>query len=125
MSKRIGDHAVVLGAGMAGLLAAGVLAQAYGRVTVFDRDSMPEIGVPRRGVPQDRHVHALHPRGRQALEEFFPGLIAQLISQGAVTGDVLGNGRWQLPGINLPKQNKGIPVGHPTGPFMRASILAR
>jgi 2-polyprenyl-6-methoxyphenol hydroxylase-like FAD-dependent oxidoreductase len=125
MSKRIGDHAVVLGAGMAGLLAAGVLAQAYGRVTVFDRDSMPEIGVHRRGVPQDRHVHALHPRGRQALEEFFPGLTAQLISQGAVTGDVLGNGRWQLSGHQFRQADIGLPGLSASRPFLEGHLRAR
>lgn len=72
MNTSIGDHAVVLGASMAGLLTAWVLAKSYDRVTVFDRDAMSEIGVHRRGVPQDRHLHFLHPRGRQALTSFPP-----------------------------------------------------
>jgi glycine/D-amino acid oxidase-like deaminating enzyme len=38
--RKIGDHAVVLGAGMAGLLAARVLAEAYSRVTLIDRDRL-------------------------------------------------------------------------------------
>ena len=38
MTRQIGDRAVVLGASMAGLLAARVLADAYGQVTVIDRD---------------------------------------------------------------------------------------
>jgi 2-polyprenyl-6-methoxyphenol hydroxylase-like FAD-dependent oxidoreductase len=36
-----GDHAVVLGASMAGLLRARVLADAYTRVTVIERDTLP------------------------------------------------------------------------------------
>ena len=40
--RRIGDHAVVLGASLAGLLAARVLADAYGRVTVVERDAPRE-----------------------------------------------------------------------------------
>ena len=39
--RKIGDHVVVLGAGMAGLLAARVLADAYQRVTVVERDPLP------------------------------------------------------------------------------------
>jgi phytoene dehydrogenase-like protein len=39
---KIGDHAVVLGAGMAGLLAARVVADAYERVTVVERDPLVE-----------------------------------------------------------------------------------
>ena len=40
MEKR-GDHAVVLGASMGGLLAARVLADFYDRVTVVERDMLP------------------------------------------------------------------------------------
>ena len=62
-------HAVVLGASMAGLLAARVLAEHYKHVTVVDRDTLA-VGPdrPRRGVPQGGHVHALLGRGLQALE---------------------------------------------------------
>lgn len=38
------DHAVVLGAGLAGLLTARVLAERFARVTVLDRDELPEDG---------------------------------------------------------------------------------
>jgi hypothetical protein len=37
------DHAVALGAGMAGLLAARAVAGAYECVTIVDRDEMPRI----------------------------------------------------------------------------------
>jgi phytoene dehydrogenase-like protein len=59
MSRQIGDHAVVLGASMAGLAAARVLADAYERVTVLERDPLPAGAAHRRGVPQSRHAHAL------------------------------------------------------------------
>jgi 2-polyprenyl-6-methoxyphenol hydroxylase-like FAD-dependent oxidoreductase len=125
MDTRIGAHAVVLGASMAGLLTAGVLAKSYGRVTVFDRDAMSEIGVHRRGVPQDRHLHFLHPRGRQALEELSPGLIAQLIGQGAATGDVLGNIRWQLSGHQLRQADIRLPGLWATRPFLEGHVRAQ
>jgi hypothetical protein len=51
MRRQTGDHAVVLGASMAGLLAARVLPETYRTVTVIDRDVLPAIGVHRRGVP--------------------------------------------------------------------------
>lgn len=125
MNRRIGDHAVVLGAGMAGLLTAGVLAKAYGRVTVFDRDVMPEIGAHRRGVPQDRHLHFLHPRGRQTLDKLFPGLIARLIGQGAATGDALGNIRWQLSGYQLRQADIRLPGLLASRPFLEGHVRAR
>ena len=39
--RRIGEHAVVIGGSMAGLLAARSLTEAYERVTVVERDALP------------------------------------------------------------------------------------
>ena len=77
-----GQHAVVLGASMAGLLAARVLADFYDRVTVVDRDALPEAPANRRGVPQGRHVHLLWGRGFRVLQEFFAGFGDELIAAG-------------------------------------------
>ena len=86
--KRIGGQAVVLGAGMAGLLAARVLAEAYRRVTVVERDPLPQLPANRKGVPQGRHAHLLVPQGAQILDELFPGLLGDLVAGGApVIGD--------------------------------------
>jgi 2-polyprenyl-6-methoxyphenol hydroxylase-like FAD-dependent oxidoreductase len=79
---KLGDHAVVLGASMSGLLTARVLADAYQHVTIIDRDPLPERAADRRGVPQGRHAHALLPRGAQILEELFPGILADLAAAG-------------------------------------------
>lgn len=56
-------QAVVLGASMAGLLAARVLSERFKRVVVIERDALPPVGEHRRGVPRGRHLHAVHPRG--------------------------------------------------------------
>jgi 2-polyprenyl-6-methoxyphenol hydroxylase-like FAD-dependent oxidoreductase len=68
-------HAVVFGAGLAGLLCARVLADRFERVTVVERDRLS--GGPRRGVPQGRHAHALLPRGQE------------IITDGVFGGDLL------------------------------------
>ena len=65
---------------MGGLLAARVLADAYRRVTIVERDPLPESGLDRKGVPQGRHAHGLLPRGAQILDELFPGLLADLVA---------------------------------------------
>jgi 2-polyprenyl-6-methoxyphenol hydroxylase-like FAD-dependent oxidoreductase len=80
-----GDHAVVLGASIGGLLATRVLADVFPSVTVVDRDLLPEAGADRRGVPQGRHAHALLPSGARILEELFPGLLADLVAAGVPT----------------------------------------
>ena len=80
--QKIGDHAAVLGASMGGLLAARVLADAYRRVTIVERDPLPESALDRKGVPQGRHAHGLLPSGAQVLDELFPGLLADLVADG-------------------------------------------
>ena len=125
MNRQIGDHAVVLGASMAGLLAARVLADAYGRVTVIDRDQLPEASTHRRGVPHGRHAHALLARGQQALEELFPGLTADLIAQGVPTGDLLADGRWYVSGHRLRQQHIGLVSLCVSRPFLEGYVRAR
>ncbi|MEU6558496.1 FAD-dependent oxidoreductase [Nocardia nova] len=104
---RIGEHAVVLGAGMSGLLAARVLRDHFDRVTVLERDALPEGPEARKGVPQGRHVHGLLPRGKDLLEEFFPGLAADLLAAGAVDCDVLGEVGFQMAGRTLARVSTG------------------
>jgi 2-polyprenyl-6-methoxyphenol hydroxylase-like FAD-dependent oxidoreductase len=69
---KTGEHAVVLGASVAGMLAARVLADYFDTVTVVERDILGDGPDNRRGVPQDRHLHGLLMRGAQVLEELFP-----------------------------------------------------
>jgi len=79
----VGDRAVVCGASMAGLLAARVLADFYGPVTIVERDALPEAAAQRRGVPQGRHLHQLLRPGSTVLEDFFPGVFDELLAAGA------------------------------------------
>ncbi|MGE0823350.1 MAG: FAD-dependent oxidoreductase [Candidatus Binatia bacterium] len=78
--------AVVIGSGLAGLLAARVLADFFSAVTIVERDPLPTTVGPRKGVPQGHHAHALLGRGQEILEEFFPGLTQHLLSLGAAQG---------------------------------------
>ncbi len=79
----IGGHAVVMGAGFAGLFAARVLSDWYRTVTVVERDVLPDNPLQRKGIPQGRHLHGLLSRGSQALEELFPGILSELVVAGA------------------------------------------
>jgi 2-polyprenyl-6-methoxyphenol hydroxylase-like FAD-dependent oxidoreductase len=84
---KLGEHAVVLGASMGGLVAARVLADFYDKVTVVERDVLPHDAANRRGVPQGRHVHALLGRGTAVLNELFPGFADELVGAGAPSVD--------------------------------------
>lgn len=86
MSK-LEQRAVVCGASMAGLLAAGVLSDFYEAVTLVERDRLPDGPEQRRGVPQGRHFHALLSTGSKALGQLFPGLLDELVTAGATVLD--------------------------------------
>jgi 2-polyprenyl-6-methoxyphenol hydroxylase-like FAD-dependent oxidoreductase len=83
-STQIGKQAVVIGAGMAGLAAAGALADRFNNVVVLERDSLPSEPMHRAGTPQARHVHGLLFSGQCALNELFPGFEQDLLRAGAV-----------------------------------------
>lgn len=86
-----GGHALVVGGGMAGLLAARVLSDHFEQVTLLERDHLPKGPEPRRGIPQSRHLHVLVMRGRLILKELFPGIEEDLLARGADLIDVAGD----------------------------------
>ncbi|QNP74861.1 FAD-dependent oxidoreductase [Streptomyces roseirectus] len=75
-------HAVVLGGGLAGLLAATALTRHAQRVTVVERDRMPEGPQPRKGTPQARHAHMLMSSGAEAIDRLVPGFTGRLLGAG-------------------------------------------
>jgi hypothetical protein len=75
-------------------------------------------------LPHGRHLHGLHPYGRETLDELFPGFTGTLIAAGAVRGDVLGNVRWQLSGHQLWQANIGLPGLLASRPFLEGPLRA-
>ena len=102
------SHAVVIGASIAGLLAAAALSGACPRVTLFERDTLPAEPGPRRGVPQTRQLHALQARGVQALDELLPGLRDELVAAGGVLADMQGDIHWYLDDYLLKTARTGL-----------------
>ncbi len=81
------NHAVVIGGGIGGMCAARVLSDHFERVTLIERDDLPEGAAHRKGVPQSRHPHGLLDRGRSELNALFPGLDASLHERGGLDMD--------------------------------------
>jgi len=79
------------------LLAVRVLADRFSQVTLLDRDVLPASAIPRAGVPQSYHLHALLPRGLQIIEAFFPGLSVEMQIAGATAFDVGKDIAWLTP----------------------------
>src|SRR5262245_30276465 len=112
----LGCHAIVIGASMGGLLAARALADHYDQVTILERDALPESYEPRKGVPQGRHTHGLLARGREVLDELFPGLSEELTAEGAVGGDAVEGILWFNHGFylrNAPSKLTGLLLSRP------------
>jgi len=107
-------RAVVLGGGIAGLLAARVLADHATEVVVVDRDDLSgDLAGPRRGTSQARHTHGLLVGGLEALERLLPGYTAALVERGACPADLLADGVWRIGGGALAQE-----------PMGRAGVLA-
>jgi 2-polyprenyl-6-methoxyphenol hydroxylase-like FAD-dependent oxidoreductase len=104
----LGSHAIVIGAGMGGLIAARALANHFDRITILERDVLPTQPDPRKGVPHGRHAHGLLARGREVLEEMFPGLTSELVDNGAVAVDTLGDTIWFNHGVYLAQTTSGL-----------------
>jgi 2-polyprenyl-6-methoxyphenol hydroxylase-like FAD-dependent oxidoreductase len=119
------DRAVVVGASMAGLVAARVLSETFATVTVVERDHLEDDAEPRRGVPQGRHAHGLLARGREALEELLPGLTDELVGLGAPTLDMQEQFRWVNSGRQLRQAHSGLLGLGVSRPLLESRIRAR
>jgi 2-polyprenyl-6-methoxyphenol hydroxylase-like FAD-dependent oxidoreductase len=109
-------HAVVLGGSLAGLLAARVLSDHFEHVTLIERDIYHDTAETRRGIPQANHVHGLLLRGRQVLEELFPGLQDEMIAEGAPLVDMANDIAWHTRagwGIRFPSEFKVLAFTRP------------
>jgi len=110
---------------MAGLLASRVLADHYDHVTVVERDMLPMARENRRGVPQGRHTHGLLASGSRVLETLFPGISRQLIADGAVPGDIVGNSRWFFEGSCHIRFVSGLDGLLMSRPFLEGAVRER
>jgi 2-polyprenyl-6-methoxyphenol hydroxylase-like FAD-dependent oxidoreductase len=129
---KFGQHAVVLGASMGGMLAARVLADFYQNVTVVERDVLPDDPTNRRGVPQGRHVHALLRRGGQIIDELFPGILDELVAAGAPVlddGDLskiwMSVGGHQLIRVGTARDQQAMTMYVPSRPFLECHVRRR
>jgi 2-polyprenyl-6-methoxyphenol hydroxylase-like FAD-dependent oxidoreductase len=120
------EHAIVLGASMAGLLAARVLADEFERVTVVERDRLPNRADNRRGVPQGRHVHTLLPSGADIIDELFPGLLNELVEAGAPKLDDYTTLHFQPDGVHRLRPDRlDEPIHQASRPLLEAAVRTR
>jgi 2-polyprenyl-6-methoxyphenol hydroxylase-like FAD-dependent oxidoreductase len=102
------SHAITIGGGIAGLLAARVLTDFFDKVTVIERDCFAEVPQPRKGVPQSHHPHVLLVQGQNIIEQLLPGIRQELIRKGALSLDWAADFRWLLLGNWTPRFSSDI-----------------
>ncbi|MFC4037723.1 FAD-dependent oxidoreductase [Dactylosporangium siamense] len=115
----------MLGASVAGLLAARVLSESFATVTVFDRDTLPAGAANRKGVPQDEYAHGFLARGRQVLEGLFPGIVAELTAEGAIPIDIMRDCVWVTGDRAMPRVASGLAGLCVSRPLIEAGVRRR
>ncbi len=119
MPGLLGRHAIVVGAGIAGLAAAKALSSSFETVTVFERDALPSEPIARIGTPQARQIHFLLRGGLDALIGFLPELETELERAGAVRVQVGSQARLELPGFDpFPRRDLGFDYLSMTRPLL-------
>ncbi|HEU4389396.1 MAG TPA: FAD-dependent monooxygenase [Blastocatellia bacterium] len=119
------QHAIVIGASMSGLLAARVLSDHFTRVTLIERDRLPQDQENRQGVPQGRHLHILQTRGEQILSRLFPGLSDDLTQAGAVRIDIGRDLLWFNYGGYSVRFDSGVSQLAMSRPFLESHVRTR
>ncbi|BBX10457.1 FAD-binding oxidoreductase [Mycolicibacterium aichiense] len=96
--------AVVVGGSIAGIAAAKVLSETFDKVIVLEKDAPHTRREGRPGAAQGWHLHHLLTAGRIELERFFPGIIDDMVREGAFDVDMAAQyrirlgGTWKKPG---------------------------
>jgi 2-polyprenyl-6-methoxyphenol hydroxylase-like FAD-dependent oxidoreductase len=122
----IGRHAVVIGAGMGGLAAAGALAKFFDHVVVLERDELAAGAANRQGTPQGRHNHALLAGGQQALDALFLGFEENLAQAGAIPLRVNADFYTEMPGFDpFPQRDLGFRVNSMSRPLVELTARRR
>jgi 2-polyprenyl-6-methoxyphenol hydroxylase-like FAD-dependent oxidoreductase len=114
-------RAIVIGAGIAGLLAARALSRHFKQVTVIEKDVLPAAPTARAGVPQGKHTHVLLPGGLGALDRLFPGRTVELLQHGAQPFDY-GQSQFYFLGNWMPRIQTGLNTLAQTRPFIEHHI---
>jgi 2-polyprenyl-6-methoxyphenol hydroxylase-like FAD-dependent oxidoreductase len=126
MSDLARSHAVVVGAGIAGLTAAQAISRHFRKVTIIERDVLPAEPAPRSGTPQAQHAHMLLAGGLKALQSLFPGFENDLAEAGAVKIRTGKDIRWERPGFDpFPIRDLGFDIFSMSRPLLEAVTRGR
>lgn len=121
-------HAVVIGAGIAGMSSALNLSTIFDRVTIVERDAERRFGqrsLLRKGAPQVAAVHHMLDAGRREFSKIVPDLRDRLLSMGAVELDYTFDITFQTGKEKFPKVRGGPSVLSHTRKLLERMLLLR
>ncbi len=124
-SKRGFGQAVVIGGSIAGLLSARVLSEHFEKVLILERDPVPEGPEARKSAPQGRHIHALLEAGLKALDGLFPGMVREMVREGAELIDMARDAAWLQSGSWKARYEGGPQTILVSRPFLEWKVRSR
>lgn len=123
MTNLLGKHAIVVGAGIAGLTAAAVLADSFENVTLLERDTLSDGPEPRTGTPHCRQAHTLLKGGSNVLLRLFPEFEIELERAGAVRARAALDILLETPGFDpWPQRDFGFGTLCMTRPLVESVV---
>jgi 2-polyprenyl-6-methoxyphenol hydroxylase-like FAD-dependent oxidoreductase len=119
------QSAVVIGSGIAGLLAATVLSDHFRIVTILDKD--PSVGSPspRGGAVQGAHLHVLLKRGQEILFDLFPTIESELQTSGCSTIDWAKDTIWENKTGRFPKYESNVKTLSMSRPLLEKLVFSK
>lgn len=121
--SHLNQRAIIVGAGMGGLSAAGAVSAHFEEVIVLDRDELPSSATSRAGTPQDRHPHGLLAGGLRALNALLPGFERALADAGAVPVNMFRDIQFERPDVGpLPRRDCGTTILSASRPLIEAVL---
>jgi flavin-dependent dehydrogenase len=97
MTEKLGRHAVVVGASVAGLIAARVLAEHFDEVTAIEQDQLSDQPIIHKSVPQGHHLHAMLAGGIKVMSSLYPDFTEDLVRRGTTKVTLGRDVVWYLP----------------------------
>lgn len=126
MSRHSGNHAIVIGGGIAGLVTAVALAGQFELVTLLERDEFVYAPAPRPGTPQLSVPHGLLAGGLRALNDLLPGFGQDLAAAGAARIRIGSDIRSEVPGFDpMPQRDFGWTGYTMSWPLLEHALRAR